>query len=133
MHGRQINKRLLLAHLVLVLFIWNALQRSTRLVILVLTVFTSGAIMIRQGVSNDIMISTKQRVLIKDPYKKPFAVSSVLRCSVFIRLICYYAILFQVLFMTVFCVAYLYLILCNVISLLQIEKITCCTKVITDT
>ena len=84
MHGRQINRRLLLAHLVLVLFIWNALQRSTHLVILVLTVFTCGA-MIPQGVFNDIMISTKLQVLVKDPYRKPFADSGVLRCSVFIR------------------------------------------------
>jgi hypothetical protein len=35
--------------------------------------------------------------------------------------------------MVVFCVAFLYLIVGNVMSLLQIEKITCCLKVITDT
>jgi len=35
--------------------------------------------------------------------------------------------------MVVYCVVFLYFILGNVMSLLQIEKITCCTKMITDT
>lgn len=34
MHDRQINIRLLFAHVILVLFIWNTLQRSTRIVII---------------------------------------------------------------------------------------------------
>jgi len=55
--------------------------------------------MIRQGVFNDFMVGTRQRVLVKDPYRKPFAdlwdkyfeIRFVLRCSVVISLIWYYA------------------------------------------